>query len=119
MTTMHRGDDRNLESPRPPILSESFDDFLAQAEHDLHRCRRRVRALRRRARRQSRRDFPLRTRAARFFGRVICAGFAVTGSGMLIAAPVQWVAGDASGAADALTLAAGAWGTAAAWRTRH
>lgn len=117
MTTVHRGDDQSQPFPQLPILDRSFNDFLAQAEHELLCCRREVRALRRRARRQRRRELRLRTRMVRFVGQTAPAGLAAAGAVAFVVGTVLLIVGEFGTAKDAFTLSAAAWGAATAVRT--
>ncbi len=117
MTTMHRGDDQGQPLPRLPLLDSSFDDFLAQAEHELLRRRREVRALRRRARRQRRRELSPGTRATRFIGKTIQMGLAFAGTVAFVGGTVLLITGNLSAAKDAFTLSAAAWAAATAVHT--
>ncbi|MFC9916649.1 hypothetical protein [Streptomyces sp. NPDC127197] len=117
MTTMHRSDDQGQHVPELAILDSSFDDFLAQAEHELVCRRRELRVLRCRARRQRRRELRLRTRAARSVGRTAPVGLAVAGSIAFVGGTVLLIVGDLDAAKDAFALSAAAWGAATAVRT--
>ncbi|WP_393072333.1 hypothetical protein [Streptomyces sp. LN704] len=106
MTTMHA--DEGQDVPKLSILNSSFDEFLAQAEHQLVCQEREVHALRHRARRQRRRA--LRARAKKFIGKALPVGLACIGTAAFIASVFLMAVGHFGTAKDLLTLAAAAWG---------
>ncbi|MGW8685490.1 hypothetical protein ACWGNN_31500 [Streptomyces sp. NPDC055817] len=117
MTTTPSSGEQGQQLPPSSILDDSFDDFLARAEHELICRQREVRTLRRRARRQRRRVFSLRTRMARYIGKAGPVGLAAAGTTAFGAGTVLLVSGDADAAKDAFALSAAAWGAANAART--
>ncbi|MEV6758235.1 hypothetical protein [Streptomyces sp. NPDC051214] len=96
----------------PGILDRTFDDFLAQAEHELLCRRREMRALRRRARHQRRRELNWWTRAARLAGRALPPGTALAGTVAFVAGVALLLLGHAAAAKDAFGLSAAAWAVA-------
>ncbi|MER6434506.1 hypothetical protein ABT272_44000 [Streptomyces sp900105245] len=98
--------------PRLPVLSQTFDDFLVRAEHDLTCRRHEVKTLRRRARRQRRRETPLSVRAFRATLTAVSISFAVTGSVAILIAVILLITGHTDAALKAFGVSAAAWGAA-------
>ncbi|OKJ46836.1 hypothetical protein [Streptomyces sp. CB02115] len=114
MNTMPPGGHQDQPIPELAVLNDAFEDFLAQTEHELACRRREVRALRLRARRQRRREVPLRTRAAQSVRKVLSMGLVATGTISFGGGGVLFLTGDLDAAKDAFAMSAAAWGAAGA-----
>ncbi|MFJ5779737.1 hypothetical protein [Streptomyces sp. NPDC093094] len=119
MTTVYPGRHQGRPAGQLPILATSFDDFLAQAEHEL-RCRRReVRALRQRARRQRRRELSPLRRAACFVGKALPVALSVAGAGAFLVGTILVILGNFDAADGSFALSAAAWGATTAVCAPH
>ncbi|MFJ8273781.1 hypothetical protein ACIQ8G_26465 [Streptomyces sp. NPDC094154] len=112
MTTMHPDDSRDQDVPVP--LGDAPEDVLARIEHDSTCVRREARALRRRLRRQRRREMPWHVRVVRFTVKAGAVGLVVAGTVVFAAATAMLVLGHVAGAMELYVVATAAWAGVAA-----